>query len=339
MCLALSMRTRDHYFGRNLDFDKGYGQQVVISPRHLPFEFFHAGATDSHPAIIGTAALVNGHPLYFEGANEDGLCMAGLLFSGSSVYNPVMEDRVNVASHELIPWVLTQCSDTSEFLSLVDDLNITNEAFSPQLPPSPMHWMVSDEKRDLVVEQVHEGLRIHDNPTGVLTNNPPFEYQMMNLNNYMGLGPANPENRFSKRLNMWAYSRGMGGLGLPGDLSSQSRFVKAAFTSMNSVCGGSEEESVTQFMHVLKSTEQQRGCVRVGDGYEVTLYSSCIDASRGRFYFTTYGNSRISVVDMNREDLDSDSPITYPMNNRQDFLEVNGCVRCSRGRRSPSCRP
>lgn len=339
MCLALSMRNRDHYFGRNLDYDKGYGQQVVITPRHHPFEFRHAGATDSHAAIIGTAAIVNGHPLYFEGANEDGLCIAGLLFSGSSRYNPPSGKKGDVASHEFIPWVLTQCSDTSEFLSIAEDLNITNEAFSVQLPPSPMHWMVSDKKRDLVVEQVSSGLNIHENPTCVLTNNPPFEYQMMNLNNYMGLSSGDVVNSFSKKINLWNYSRGMGALGLPGDLSSQSRFVKAAFTASNSICNDSEEDSVTQFMHILKSAEQQKGCVRIGEGYEITQYSSCINADRGRMYFTTYGNSRISVVDMNKEDLDSDDPISFPMDDRQDFDELNACVKCGHGRRSPSCRP
>ena len=87
---------------------------------------------------------------------------------------------------------------------------------------------------------------IRDSPVGVLTNNPPFPQQMFMLNNYMNLSPRQPENKFASELDLTTYSRGMGALGLPGDLSSASRFAKVAFTKMNSVSGNSEAESVSQ---------------------------------------------------------------------------------------------
>ena len=90
-------------------------------------------------------------------------------------------------------------------------------------------------------------MKVYDNPVGVLTNNPPFDYQMFNLNNYMHLAVANHPNTFSDELVLNPYSRGMGGMGLPGDLSSQSRFVRVSFVKMNSLSGDSEEESVSQF--------------------------------------------------------------------------------------------
>ncbi len=106
----------------------------------------------------------------------------------------------------------------------------------------------------------------------------------------------------------------MGALGLPGDLSSQSRFVRAAFTKLNSVSGTSEAESVSQFFHILGSVEQQRGCCHVGeDKYEITIYTSCCNADKGVYYYTTYENSRITAVDMHREELDAESIIRYPM--------------------------
>lgn len=109
-----------------------------------------------------------------------------------------------------------------------------------------------------------DGLHIYDNPVGVLTNNPSFDYQLFNLNNYRVLSSETPKNNFSNQISLNAYSRGMGGIGLPGDLSSVSRFVKATFTKLNSVSGDSESESISQFFHILGSVEQQKGLCDVG---------------------------------------------------------------------------
>ena len=158
------------------------------------------------------------------------------------------------------------------------------------------------------------GLHIYDNPVGVLTNNPPFPQQMFQLNNYMYLSPKQPRNTFCENLALDAYSRGMGGLGLPGDLSSSSRFVRVAFTKVNAISGESEEESVSQFFHILGSVDQQRGCCEVADGkYEITLYTSCCNVTKGIYYYNTYENHQISAVDMHVENLDSDKMICYPV--------------------------
>lgn len=97
------------------------------------------------------------------------------------------------------------------------------------------------------MESTADGLHVYDNPVGVLTNNPPFPMQMFSLNNYLHLSPKQPANTFSNQLDLSTYSRGMGGLGLPGDLSSASRFARVAFVKQNSISGNSETESVSQF--------------------------------------------------------------------------------------------
>jgi len=167
---------------------------------------------------------------------------------------------------------------------------------------------------------VAEGLKVYDNPVGVLTNNPPFPQQMFMLNNYMNLSPRQPENKFASELDLTTYSRGMGALGLPGDLSSASRFAKVAFTKMNSVSGNSEAESVSQFFHILGSVDQQRGCCEVAeDKYEITLYTSCCNAKKGIYYYTTYDNQQITAVDMNRENLDGAEVVRYPLIKEQQI--------------------
>ena len=140
----------------------------------------------------------------------------------------------------------------------------------------------------------------------------------------MALSNQPPVNRFCPELDLTKYSRGMGGLGLPGDLSSASRFVKAAFTRLNSVSGDSESESISQFFHILSSVEQQRGCVQMEDGrYEITIYSSCCNTDKGIYYYTTYENSQITAVDMNREDLDGSALVSYPLIEGQQIRMQN----------------
>lgn len=305
MCTAISYRTKAHYFGRTLDVERHYDERVVVTPRRFPLRFRRMGETAGHYAIIGMATVADGYPLYYDGANECGLAMAGLNFPGNAHYFPEARGRDNIAPFELIPWILARCRDVYEARASLARINLCGIAFSGELPLSPLHWMIADRDAAIVVESVAEGLKIYENPVGVLTNNPGFDYHMTHLCEYINLTREQPENRFGG-VKLEPYSRGMGAMGLPGDLSSASRFVRAAFVKSNSVAGGDEEGSVSQFFHILSSVEQQRGCVRLPEGgFEITEYASCINADRGVYYYTTYENRCISAVDMHRCELDS----------------------------------
>ena len=115
----------------------------------------------------------------------------------------------------------------------------------------------------------------------------------------------------------------MGALGLPGDLSSTSRFARAAFARANSVSGSSEKESVSQFFHILGFVDQPRGCCDVNGKYEITLYTSCCSAEKGIYYYTTYENHQISAVDMHLEDLDTETLISYTPVTAEQFNYQN----------------
>ncbi len=314
MCTAATYKTKDFYFGRTLDYEFSYGDEVTITPRNFAFNFREAGILNSHYAIIGMAYISGNYPLYYDGINEKGLGMAGLNFVGNARYNKAVQGKDNIAQFEFIPWILSQCASVKEARELLGRINLTNTPYSAQLPVAQLHWIISDRDSAITVEAVDKGLMIYDNPAGVLTNNPPFDEQMFMLNNYMHLSPKQPKNLFSAGLPLSTYSRGMGALGLPGDLSSQSRFVRVAFTKMNSISGDSESESVSQFFHILGSVDQQRGCCEVDEGkYEITLYTSCCNADKGIYYYTTYENHQITAVDMHKENLDGDSIVHYPL--------------------------
>lgn len=324
MCTAAAYRTDGLYFGRTLDYEFSYGDAVTVAPRNYPFKMGRTDDISSHYAIIGMACSAFDYPLFYDGMNEKGLCMAGLNFVSSAVYREPVSGMTNLAQYELIPYILGKCADVKETREMLRNINITDDRYSPDLPPARLHWIIADENETIVAEAVEEGLKIYDDPAQVLANEPPFDKQMFNLNNYMSLSPKAPENSFSDSVPLRVYSRGMGAIGLPGDLSSMSRFVRAAYVCGNSVSGSSETESVSQLFHILGSVDQQRGCCETEDGkYQTTVYTSCCSARKGTYYYTAYENHCITGVNMHREELDGSVPVRYPLIDRQQIKMQN----------------
>lgn len=216
MCTAATYRTKDFYFGRTLDYDFSYGEEIAVMPRRFPLRFRGAKAMDSHHAMIGMAHMEGEYPLFYDAVNEKGLGMAGLNFVGNAVYGKEVAGRDNVAQFEFIPWILGQCATVEEAKALLAKTNLTDTPFSDRLPVAQLHWLIADRDGAVTVESVKDGLKVYDNPVGVMANNPSFPEQMSQLVNYMHLSPREPENLFSDRLSLKPHSRGMGALGLPG---------------------------------------------------------------------------------------------------------------------------
>ncbi len=315
MCTAISYKTRCHYFGRNLDLERGYGECVVITPRNYPLTFRFSAPVGHQYAMIGTAAVVEGYPLYFEATNEKGLSAAGLNFPKSAAYGAYVEGRENVAPFELIPYLLSACASVDEAKKRLDGTVIVHSDFSEGLPVTPLHWILADSKASITVECTKEGLCLYENPFGVLTNEPPFPFHLSNVNRYMGLHEGAAVNALSQKLPLANHSLGFGAIGLPGDFSSASRFVRAVFVREKSVCDGSEAESVSQLFHMLSAVAMPRGCVLTASGaYEYTRYSSCCNTDTGDYYYTTYGDLSVRRVPLRGADLDGKELYVYRMN-------------------------
>lgn len=350
MCTCITYKNGDFYFGRNMDLEYSFGEAVVITPRNFPLHFRHTESLPSHYAMIGMAAGQNREdklrgkqgelsrydgendemrcfPLYAEAVNEVGLCVAGLNFPGNAFYGKEQTGRLNIASFELIPWILGGCASVQEAEEMFADLNICDDAFSEDMPPAQLHWMLADRERCLVLEAVCEGMHIYENPIGVLTNNPPFEYHRMNLNNYLNVTAGYPKSRFcqgetpsffpslqSADLMLSPYSQGMGSIGIPGDFSSASRFVKAAFLRWNSVCTQEEGANISQFFHILDGVAMPRGAVLTQDGkYDITTYACCMNADMGVYYYKTYEDNQIHTTGLDKENLDGEQLIVHKL--------------------------
>jgi len=339
MCTTVVYRTKDDYFGRNLDLEYSYNETITITPRRFPFVFHNGRRVDSHYAIIGMAYVYEGYPLYYDGINEKGLAVAGLHFPGNAVYGVVSDvsekKKEEIAPYELLPWILCQCENLEQTRELLEKTRLVHVDFRKNLPATPLHFMIADNTGSIVVEPVEEGLMVYENPIEVLTNNPPFPYQLLHLSQYMNMSNHQIEDKLSahfqqlpevqhEKYKLEKYSRGMGAMGLPGDLSSTSRFVKAAFTKLYSVSAQGEHESVNQTFHILGAVEQQRGCVEMENGsYEITRYSACCNMDKGIYYYKTYENSRIVGVDMHKENLEKETLITYPLQEEEQFQMQN----------------
>ena len=290
MCTAVSLRTHSFMFGRTLDVDRPYCAEAVISPRRYALEGIAA-----RYAVAGMATVVEGYPLYYDAMNERGLCMAGLNLPHSTHYRKSVSGRKCLAQWQFIPYILGNCATVDEAERAVAGMAVTDEPFAAGMPPAPLHWMISDCRRDIVVESTASGLRTFDDPVGVLTNEPPFEAQLFNLNNYMRVSPAQPQNSFACGLRLAPYCFGMGGLGLPGDWSSQSRFVRAAYVR-NNYAPAEGESGRNALFKVLSCVTVPRGAVRGAEGWEHTLYSCCMDAANRLYTFRTHLGAEKSVA-------------------------------------------
>ena len=299
MCTCIDFTTKDHYFGRTLDLEYRFDEKVVITPRNYCFALKNGTTIRTRYAMIGMASVKENYPLYAEATNEKGLSIAGLNFPGNACFFPEDKSRFNLTPYELFPYFLGLYSTVADLREILPDLNITDIPLSEDIPLAELHWMISDGTECIILEQMEDGLKIYDNPVGILTNTPPFSYHLANLNNYMNLTPCCPENRFSDKLNLQQYGMGMGAIGLPGDSSPSSRFVKASFTKLNSVCEKDEMSSVTQFFHILGSVSIVKGTTLTKDGLDdLTTYACCMNTTRGIYYYKTYNNSQITALRM-----------------------------------------
>ena len=314
MCTAVSWKSNHHYFGRNLDLHYSYPESITITPRNYAFHFRKMPSLMNHFAIIGVATVIEGYPLYYDATNEKGLSIAGLNFPNSCHYPNEADNQDNIAPFELIPWILGQCACVSDSVELLRRINLANIPFAPSLPLTPLHWIIADKEQAISVESTVEGLKIYPNELGILTNEPPFDFHMHNLKKYMQISAKPALDRFSGTYPLVSSSNGMGSFGLPGDYSSSSRFVRAAFVKLNSLSDTTENGEISQFFHILESVTMPRGCVEIApDEYEITRYSSCCDTDSGIYYYTTYNNRQITAVNMHKTDLNCCQLFSYPM--------------------------
>ncbi len=292
MCTAIHF---GNFFGRTLDLECSHGEEVVVMPRGYKLHFIHEGTKIMKYSVVGTAHMAGGVPLFYDAINSAGVGVAALNFPGYAVYYDRCEEKTNLASFEVISYILGECGSLAEAKKLLLRTNITKDSFSPKLKSTPLHWMVADREGSIVCEAVSGGIRIYENFVGVMTNAPSFDFHLTRLADFMQLSPSVPENRLVPKAEIKPYSRGMGAMGLPGDFSSVSRLVRATFVKENIIVR--EGEELESFFHIMDAVSVPLGCATSESGEPVsTVYTSCADLDRGEYFFTTYKNRKIRKI-------------------------------------------
>ena len=304
MCTSLSLPTAEGriLFGRTLDLDAHFGEAVTLTPRRYPFCFRDCYPLTRHYALLGMAAVAEGYPLYAEAMNEKGLCMAGLRFAESAAYaSHPQAGRLNLAPWELIPYLLGTCSTVAEAREALEGICVVDRPFSDQVGTAPLHWHMvdADSSHDgLILEVTGEGMRLYAAKEGVLTNEPPYPDQLDGMT-------------------AWPSLRG-DAIGLPGDYSSPSRFIRAAtlrrwWMEQGSTCCSTVEGdlALAQFFSVLGAVSPTAGAVLTPEGgCHRTLYTCCMDTAAGRYHYRTEGTVTVSSVGFEGLDLNGDAAQT-----------------------------
>ncbi|MGL5316393.1 MAG: choloylglycine hydrolase [Peptostreptococcaceae bacterium] len=329
MCTALSIKLNDgiNFFGRNMDLAYNFNQSVLILPRNYKFEDKVTGKMlNTKYAIIGMGTVIDNHPAMADGMNEKGLGCAGLNFDGYAYFEPkVVEGKINIAPYDFIHWVLSNYETVDEVKEAIKNIELVDVPINEKTPVSMLHWMIKDKTgKAIVVEKTKEKLGVYDNPVGVMTNNPTFDWHLTNLNEYIKLVPEQPQKVNWSDKELMPLGIGAGTLGIPGDFASVSRFIRIAYIRAHMPKLEDEISAITQYFHMLDYVKMVKGGVKTQDGMEdLTLYSSCMDQEKGIYYYKTYENCRINGIDMNKEDLDGREIKIFPYIREQDINYQN----------------
>ncbi|MED2942299.1 choloylglycine hydrolase family protein [Bacillus swezeyi] len=322
MCTSMTLKNADqeHLLARTMDFAFQLDGEVLLHPRHYKWESEADGkVNEGSYAFIGMGRRLK-NALFADGVNEKGLTCAALYFPGYAVYEKEVKDhRHNIAPHEFVTWVLSGCGDVEDVEKAVASLAIVEKEVQLLKTVTPLHWFISDRTgRSIVVEPTADGIQIHDNPVGVLTNSPEFPWHLTNLRNYIGLRPGQFTAKKVGKLTLSAFGQGSGLAGLPGDFTPPSRFIRAAYLKEHIKPVSGETEGVSAAFHILSSMNIPKGVVITEQGEDdYTQYTAVMCSETCSYYYHHYQNRQVQKVCLLKEDLDRKELKSFQANQEQ----------------------
>lgn len=338
-CTSFRIKTTDGavIFVRTMEFGVDLHSTVAVVPQNHKFvgtapEGKSGKSWKTKYAFIGPNA-VNDNNFIMDGMNEKGLSAALLYLPGYAKYQEVKPDQYDttIAPEELCTWILSRFSTIEEVKSGIDQVKVA--AIKNKLGfISPLHYVVHDvDGNCLVIEYLRDGVKLYDNPLGVMTNSPPLDWHLINLRNYVNLKAQNVSKEKLGNLTLFPIGQGSGLLGLPGDYTPPSRFVRIAFLAQNAAPVKTAEEGVNLGFHLMNNIDIALGTVRQKHGekvdLEMTQYVTLYDLKNGRLYYRTYTNHDIRVVDMTKLDLTSPVIKNIPMSQKPQYMDVSGMAK------------
>ncbi len=335
-CTAVKLKAKDGgiVHGRTLEFGVKVDTSVVVIPRGYSFN----GTTSRGPglpykskyAVVG--AMAGDHLSVLDGLNEKGLAVGVFYFPSFASYTPLTsENRSRALSPaEFSNWILTQFANIEEVKAGLEKIvivpTIDKEWGST---PAPFHYIVYDRTGEaLVIEPLQGKLVTHDNPLGTFTNSPTFDWHMTNLRNYINLTPYNVDPLKFMGLIFAPFGQGSGMVGLPGDFTPPSRFIRSALFSITAIPSENAEEGVYQLFHILNQFDIPIGIARQESGgvtYSDYTLVTCVREPRAlRYYFKTYDDQSIKMVDLNAFDLNAKNVMKVSTKGKARAQDISG---------------
>jgi choloylglycine hydrolase len=295
--------------GRTMEFGFDVKSDVMVIPAGTPMIGTLTGGIKgisytTKYGIVGANAL--GMPVIVDGINEKGLYVSDLYFPGFASYANVTPETASraMASYELANWLLGNFGTIEEVKARIGDVILAPTAVEALGAPPPLHFIVRDQSgKSLVIEPIEGQLKIYDDPVGVLTNSPTFDWHLTNLRNYIGLTARNVSSiQLGGNFSLPQFGQGNGMFGLPGDSSPPSRFVRAVAYSQTALLAASGADAVRQVFHIMNNFDIPLGSVRDKDGNAIhvdyTVWTSVADLKNLRWYFRTYTDESIRQIDL-----------------------------------------
>ena len=320
---------------RTLEFAIDLNSDVIMVPRG----FARVGSTpDGKPGLPWKAKYASvgangvGLPFIFDGLNEKGLAVGLFYFPTSAGYMPytAADAGKTVAPWELGSYLLENFATIEEVKSNLGKVVVPAVVFSQWGFAPEVHYIATDSSgKSVVIEFVGGKLNVYDAPLGVVTNSPAFDWQMTNLRNYVNFSLNNVPPVKLGAVTLQPLGQGSGMLGIPGDFTPPSRFVRAVAFSHSVFPSQTGGDAVLEAFHVLNNFDIPKGAARDREKDEhgnihadYTLWTSANDLKAKRFYFRTYDNSEIRMVDLTKMDLDGKDVVTISMKGGEDIKSV-----------------
>lgn len=327
MCTSLTLTTKNQVntLARTMDFAFLLDPELIFIPRKFPL----VSEVDQTERSVNYAMMGIGRNLgtyiFADGLNETGLACASLYFPGYAEYNDsAIPGKTNLAPHEIVGWLLTNFSTLEEVKAAIPQLNIVSTPLKLMNVITPLHWIITDKTGNtIVIEPMKGGIMIHDNPLGVMTNSPDFNWHLTNIRNYIGVSPNKTGPIQLNGMTFSPFGAGAGSFGLPGDFTPPSRFLRALFgrEAINPI--NNEEECISAAFHILASVDIPKGSVITDDGIDFTQYTACMVCNTGTYYYKTYDNNQIARACLFNEDFEAKDPKVWDILQKQQYNQLN----------------
>lgn len=345
-CTGLFVKAGDGavIYARSLEFGIPLNSQMILIPRDTEFQGITPDGVNGAKwkntyGIVGMNYM--GETQIVDGMNEKGL-QCGLFyfpgFAGYADYDPAQADK-SISVSNVGTWILSRFATVAEVREHINDVRVVT-AVTPKMGIIvPGHFLVVDATGDaVVIEYVGGKLFVYDNPIGVITNAPTFDWHIMNLRNYVKLSPDNAQSTKIRDFTVPAMGNGSGMIGIPGDITPPSRFVRAAFYLNSLLHVDTAEEAIKSVMRLHQTFYIAKGMARYVEpgssemGVEYTAWEIYTDLKNLKFYFSTYDNLNMRMVDVAKLDFTAGPVRRMEINQPEKFQDLTDQLKTPAGK-------